>query len=173
MNNAELFKNYTDAALRTAPPLAARDRKIVSALGLADEMLEFILASNDGVCDDFDRGVDELGDIAWYLALLCDSFEISVSDLDFDAASDVCPVHAVSRVVGLIKKHIFHGHPMDNDALCRAVRDIAIGLGVMAAKHGATFETVLANNVDKLRARYPDGFSADRSIHRHVPNKTN
>jgi hypothetical protein len=31
---------------------------------------------------------------------------------------------------------------------------------------GVTLEDVAQHNVDKLKARYPDGFDADRSIHR-------
>ena len=31
---------------------------------------------------------------------------------------------------------------------------------------GLTLEQIAAHNVDKLRARYPEGFDADRSMHR-------
>lgn len=168
MTNAELFAKYTTDAMRTAPAFDVRDRKIVSALGLADEMIEFIRISDEMVCDDFDRGIDELGDIAWYLALLCDSFSINIDDFDLDKDRETGFVDAVSRIVGQIKKHIFHGHVLDMNKLHSAANDVAFGLDIIAAKHGATLENVLTRNIDKLRARYPDGFSVDRSVNRGV-----
>ena len=36
----------------------------------------------------------------------------------------------------------------------------------MAEKEYIDLETVLQMNVDKLRARYPDGFDAEKSQHR-------
>ena len=33
---------------------------------------------------------------------------------------------------------------------------------------GLTLEEVAQHNVDKLKRRYPEGFSADRSLHREV-----
>lgn len=39
------------------------------------------------------------------------------------------------------------------------IAQTATGLGV-------TLEEVAQHNVDKLRKRYPDGFDADRSVHR-------
>jgi hypothetical protein len=39
-------------------------------------------------------------------------------------------------------------------------------LAVTAYALGYDLEAVLQMNVDKLRARYPDGFDADKSLHR-------
>ena len=66
----------------------------------------------------------------------------------------------------LVKKHLFQGHELDTDKLANELGDVAWYLAVTAKAIGLDLETVLQMNVDKLYKRYPDGFSADRSIHR-------
>lgn len=66
----------------------------------------------------------------------------------------------------IVKKHLFQGHTLDTDHLIEELGDVAWYLATTAASQGYTLEYVLQNNVEKLRKRYPDGFSADRSIHR-------
>lgn len=66
----------------------------------------------------------------------------------------------------LVKKHLFQGHELDTEKLVNELGDVAWYLAVTAEAIGLDLETVLQMNVDKLRKRYPDGFSAERSIHR-------
>ena len=66
----------------------------------------------------------------------------------------------------LVKKHLFQGHELDAEKLAKELGDVAWYLAVASYAIGYSLETVLQMNVDKLRKRYPDGFSADRSIHR-------
>lgn len=66
----------------------------------------------------------------------------------------------------IVKKHLFQGHNLDTDRLIEELGDVAWYIATTAASQGYTLEYVLQNNVEKLRKRYPDGFSADRSIHR-------
>lgn len=66
----------------------------------------------------------------------------------------------------IVKKHLFQGHELDTEKLANELGDVAWYLAVTAEAIGLNLEIVLQMNVDKLRKRYPDGFSADRSIHR-------
>lgn len=66
----------------------------------------------------------------------------------------------------IVKKHLFQGHELDAEKLAKELGDVAWYLAVASYAIGYSLETVLQMNVDKLRKRYPDGFSADRSIHR-------
>lgn len=66
----------------------------------------------------------------------------------------------------IVKKHLFQGHELDADKLANELGDVAWYLAVTAKAIGLDLETVLQMNVDKLYKRYPDGFSAERSIHR-------
>lgn len=64
----------------------------------------------------------------------------------------------------IIKKHLFHGHALDVEHLAKELGDVAWYIAVCAHIIGYDLETVLQMNVDKLRKRYPDGFSEEKSI---------
>lgn len=66
----------------------------------------------------------------------------------------------------IVKKHLFQGHELDSEKLANELGDVAWYLAVASYAIGYSLEAVLQMNVDKLRKRYPDGFSAERSIHR-------
>ena len=70
------------------------------------------------------------------------------------------------EVADIVKKHRFQGHVLDLNHIAKELGDIAWYLAVGAYSIGYDLETILQMNVDKLKARYPDGFSADRSLHR-------
>ena len=68
----------------------------------------------------------------------------------------------------ILKKHRFQGHELDREHLAKELGDVAWYLAVGAHALGYDLETVLHMNVVKLRERYPDGFEAERSLHREV-----
>ena len=70
------------------------------------------------------------------------------------------------EVADLVKKHRFQGHDLDFEHIAKELGDVAWYLAVGAYAIGYDLETILQMNVDKLKARYPDGFSTDRSLHR-------
>lgn len=66
----------------------------------------------------------------------------------------------------LVKKHLFQGHELDKEHLAKELGDVAWYLAVVADAIGYDLETIMKMNVKKLRARYPDGFEAEKSINR-------
>ena len=70
------------------------------------------------------------------------------------------------EVADLLKKYHFQGHDLDLGHIAKELGDVAWYLAVGAYSIGYSLETILQMNVDKLKARYPDGFSTDRSLHR-------
>lgn len=68
--------------------------------------------------------------------------------------------------IDLVKKHIFQMHPLDQEKLAKELGDVAWYLAVTAYAIGYDLETIMQMNIDKLKARYPDGFDRDRSLHR-------
>lgn len=66
----------------------------------------------------------------------------------------------------MVKKHLFQGHDLDKDKMAKELGDVAWYLALTAHGIGYELEDILQMNVDKLRARYPDGFDAEHSIHR-------
>lgn len=70
------------------------------------------------------------------------------------------------EVADMVKKCLYQGHTLDIPKVVKELGDVAWYLAVASYAIGYDLEKVLAMNVEKLRKRYPDGFSADRSIHR-------
>ena len=70
------------------------------------------------------------------------------------------------EVADIVKKFRFQGHDLDFEHIAKELGDISWYLAVGAYAIGYDLETILQMNVDKLKARYPDGFSTDRSLHR-------
>ena len=66
----------------------------------------------------------------------------------------------------MLKKHLFHGKPLDVDEVIKELGDVLWYVAGMATAIGASLDDVAQRNVDKLRRRYPDGFSAEASATR-------
>ncbi len=70
------------------------------------------------------------------------------------------------EVAEIIKKTFYHGHALDKESLHKELGDVLWYLAVMADGLGFSLDQIAQTNIAKLRARYPEGFSDDRSIHR-------
>lgn len=68
--------------------------------------------------------------------------------------------------IDLVKKHIFQKHPLNKEKLAKELGDVAWYLATTAYAIGYNLETIMQMNIDKLKARYPDGFDSERSQHR-------
>ena len=90
--------------------------------------------------------------------------KLTASDLLLNSALGLCGESG--EVADLIKKHRFQGHDLDFDHVAKELGDISWYLAVGAYSIGYDLEKILQMNVDKLKARSPDGFSTDRSLHR-------
>lgn len=75
------------------------------------------------------------------------------------------------EIVETIKKSIFHGHELDTKKLAREIGDVLWYLAILATAIGFNLSDVAQLNVDKLRARYPEGFSHEASINRKEEGK--
>lgn len=90
--------------------------------------------------------------------------KLLASDLLLNSALGLCGESG--EVADLVKKHLFQGHDLDFEHIAKELGDIAWYLAVGSYAIGYDLETILQMNVDKLKARYPNGFSTDRSLHR-------
>lgn len=70
------------------------------------------------------------------------------------------------EVADMVKKHKFQGHDLDREKLAKELGDVAWYLSLGTYALGYDLETVLKMNIEKLTARYPDGFEAERSVQR-------
>lgn len=70
------------------------------------------------------------------------------------------------EVVDHLKKHLFHKHTLDEVKLVKELGDLLWYIAEAGYALGVPLETIATENIAKLRARYPDGFSSERSINR-------
>ena len=70
------------------------------------------------------------------------------------------------EVLGAVRKHIFQRRPLDRDALTRELGDTLWCLATLASTLGISLGDVAHTNLEKLRLRYPEGFSSQASISR-------
>jgi NTP pyrophosphatase (non-canonical NTP hydrolase) len=70
------------------------------------------------------------------------------------------------EVIDIVKKHLAQGHDLDREALIKELGDVAWYLAETAAALDVSLEEVCSRNIDKLRRRYPQGFSEEQSQNR-------
>ena len=72
------------------------------------------------------------------------------------------------EVADHVKKFLGQGHELDRSHVVEECGDILWYISLTLHAVGSDMESCMKKNVDKLLRRYPDGFSAERSIHREV-----
>lgn len=74
------------------------------------------------------------------------------------------------ETIDLLKKIIFHGHDLETnrDKLALELGDCLWYITGIATAAGINLDDIAKRNIEKLKARYPDGFSEERSIKRAV-----
>lgn len=70
------------------------------------------------------------------------------------------------EVTDLVKKWNFQGHALYVDDVAVELGDILYYVAVMAHTLNYTLEQIASININKLKKRYPQGFSKERSIKR-------
>ena len=70
------------------------------------------------------------------------------------------------EAIDIVKKHLHQGHPLDRERLVKELGDIAWYLAETAYALDIPLERVLQGNIDKLKERYPEGFSTENSVNR-------
>ena len=70
------------------------------------------------------------------------------------------------EAIDIVKKHLHQGHELDREKLIKELGDIAWYLAETAYALDIELDEVLEGNIAKLKARYPEGFDTERSVHR-------
>lgn len=70
------------------------------------------------------------------------------------------------EVAEMIKKYVGHGHRLDQEKVSKELGDILWYVAEMATRIGVPLEGVASLNIQKLKERYPEGFSTELSINR-------
>ena len=66
----------------------------------------------------------------------------------------------------MIKKWIFHEKPLDIEHAKKEAGDICWYLAMLCESFGWSLDEIMQMNVDKLKARYPEGFDIEKANNR-------
>lgn len=70
------------------------------------------------------------------------------------------------EVADLVKKHVAHGHDLDEAHLREELGDVSWYIAYLCTAMGWDWSAILRENQAKLAKRYPAGFSTEASIAR-------
>lgn len=74
----------------------------------------------------------------------------------------------VGELNDMLKKWVFHEKQLDTEHLKREIGDIYWYLALMCDSFEFNLDEIMQINIDKLKARYPEGFDTYRANHRQV-----
>lgn len=179
------FNEYVPLAIRTLNDLGSRKKNLAHmGLGIGNEMLEYQMILEG---DKSDTILFELGDLSWFTASASHLLDIEYEQDKFGESNLVITkqlfTSTACSLVDLIKKHFAYGTPIiDSDKwidrlylkwirfrgkkfiMVQGQLDYHIHVLVQCIRHFSTyhglgFDHVLVTNIEKLKKRYPKGYS--------------
>ena len=90
--------------------------------------------------------------------------DLSKQDVLINAVMGLCGESG--EAIDIVKKHLHQGHELDIEKFQKELGDIAWYLAEAAYALDIPLDDIFEGNIAKLKARYPQGFDADKSIHR-------
>lgn len=103
------------------------------------------------------------------LALTTLNPELKEKDILINGVMGLCGESG--EAIDLVKKHLAQGHELDKEKIAKELGDIAWYLAETAYAIGYPLEDILQMNIDKLKRRYPEGFSTECSLERKADNE--
>lgn len=67
------------------------------------------------------------------------------------------------ELANLVKKAVFHQHGIDRDKLADEIGDILWYIAALCTNLDISLSDVMQANIEKLKQRYPDGYSSKAS----------
>ena len=90
--------------------------------------------------------------------------ELNKKDILINGVMGLCGESG--EVIDIVKKHLSQGHPLDKEHILDELGDVAWYLAETAYALDTDLNTVLENNIKKLKKRYPNGFDSEKSMSR-------
>ena len=70
------------------------------------------------------------------------------------------------ETLDMIKKWVFHEKPLDVEHLEKEIGDVMWYVAMLCESFGFDLDGIMQMNINKLRARYPEGFDIEKSNNR-------
>lgn len=131
-----------------------------TVLGLVGEAIELF----DTDPADHQATKKELGDVYWYVAGIYTVLgrEMPEPTAMYTGSLDVIVLDS-GALAEYVKKGVFHRHGIDPAVMMRYMTCLVNDIASYAKRLGLDRETVMEANIEKLRQRYPDGYSSEAS----------
>lgn len=163
------MENYQRLAARTVNGLQVEpdqdDLRLANfALGMCGEAGEMMALLAEvvwqGECDGWrEKLVEESGDCFWYAAAICtvvgsdfnEMLAVEIpTEMFFVGDTGVALLQAAGNVADMVKKYVFHQHPIGREVLLEAVQVYVTALIVLAKVWDVDIDLALAGNIAKL-----------------------
>lgn len=92
--------------------------------------------------------------------------ELDKKDVLINGVMGLCG--EAGEVIDIVKKHLAQGHELDKEKIIKELGDVAWYMAEIATVLDVELEDVLVQNIEKLKKRYPEGFSTEKSVNREV-----
>ena len=92
--------------------------------------------------------------------------EIDKKDVLINGVMGLCGESG--EVIDIVKKHLAQGHELDREKIIKELGDVAWYMAEIATVLDVELEDVLVQNIEKLKKRYPEGFSTEKSVNREA-----
>jgi NTP pyrophosphatase (non-canonical NTP hydrolase) len=166
------MQQYRLDAMKTSNTYAdANLRMAIAGMGLIGEVVElYALITADDPPSEVEI-CKEAGDVMWYIAAVATSCNLPMPSEDhYGATVDTSSrglVLEAGALVDYLKKVAGHGHDLNSVRVMGHLIRLQSALHtILQTGYGMSLETVCEKNIAKLRARYPEGFSTERSVNR-------
>lgn len=70
------------------------------------------------------------------------------------------------ELLDMVKKMVFHNKPFDEEHAKKELGDVLWYVAEIAHSFGWELDEIMLLNINKLKARYPEGFDTERANHR-------
>lgn len=171
--------DYQVAALRTSGVTIGEDMVNNAVLGLIGEVGEVVDLIKKVIFHghpiDKDAFSKEIGDVFWYIALLCEG----TKEVSFTELVRPLPLYPDQPSSAILQEELFEtglrlgagvGHiarlTLSSGFLTEAIYCLFDELIVLLYLLNLDLENVLATNIAKLQLRYPQGFNTESSLNR-------
>ena len=88
--------------------------------------------------------------------------ELSKKDVLINSVMGLCGESG--ECIDIVKKWLAQGHALDKDKLAKELGDVAWYLAEAATALEIPLEEILAANIEKLKQRFPEGFTTEDSL---------
>ena len=163
------IKKFQEEVLRPLKVLESEKENLCHAvMGMHSEFNEIIDALD--AKDDVNSG-EEYGDFIFYMAVYCNFRKLDLQSI-WDAKlpdGRVRPhFYWTSKLQDLVKKFLAYDKDIDVVVEVEILQELSRSVKYEMDMYDLDIKSILQNNIDKLRVRYPEKFSNYNAINRNL-----